>query len=63
MNLTPGHDKSILNVPSIDHVRVSDADTVFICVPPIHCGPGCVGGDASSQHSNSNPIDGDHEPS
>jgi len=24
MKLTLGHDKSILNVPSIDHVRVSD---------------------------------------
>ena len=44
--------------------RFQPADTVFICVPPIHRGPRCVGGDASSQHSNSNPIDdGDHEPS
>ncbi len=44
--------------------RFQPADTVFIRVPPIHRGPGCVGGDTSSQHhSNSNPIDGDHEPS
>ena len=39
MNLTPGHDKSILNVPSINHVRVSD-----------DCSLGFVQIDAGKEH-------------
>ena len=42
MNLTPGHDKSILNVPLIDHMTTSDVVAVArrSWVPAVRLGLG-----------------------